>query len=78
MSIDLHALTDVALTLDPADRLALATLLIDSVEDPADADWETSWTDELHRRSAAADARPVRGVPWVEVRARLLGDLAKQ
>ena len=78
MSLDLHALTDAALTLDPADRLALATLLIDSVEDPADADWETSWTEELQRRSAAADERAVRGASWADVRARLLRDLASR
>lgn len=75
MSLDLHALTDAALNLDPADRLALATLLIDSVEEPADADWEASWTEELRRRTKAADERAVRGASWAEVRARLLRDL---
>ena len=47
MSLDLHALADAALNLDPADRLALASLLIDSVEDPSDAGWEATWTEEL-------------------------------
>ena len=78
MSLDLHALADAALTLDPADRLALASLLIDSVEDPTDPGWEASWTDELHRRTAAADVREVRGAPWPDVRARLLRDLASR
>jgi putative addiction module component (TIGR02574 family) len=76
--ISVHALTDAALTLDPADRLALATLLIDSVEDAPDPRWAEVWTEELHRRSAAADARQVRGAPWSEVRARLLRDLASR
>jgi putative addiction module component (TIGR02574 family) len=76
MSIDLHVLTDAALALDPAERLALASTLIDSVEDPVDLDWESSWTVELERRSAEADGREVRGSPWHEVRARLLRRLA--
>ena len=78
MSLDLHALADAALNLDPADRLALASLLIDSVEDPSDAGWEATWTEELQRRSAAADSRKVRGAPWPEVRARLLHDLSSR
>jgi putative addiction module component (TIGR02574 family) len=78
MSLDLHALTDAALTLDPGDRLALASLLIDSVEDPADPGWEASWTEELVRRTTAANARAVRGAPWSDVRARLLRDLANR
>ena len=78
MSLDLRALADAALDLDPADRLALASLLIDSVEDPADADWVTSWTKELHQRSAAADQRSVRGSSWSDVRARLLGELSRR
>jgi putative addiction module component (TIGR02574 family) len=78
MSVDLHALAGAVLELDPADRLALATLLIDSVEDAADPGWEASWTEELRRRSAAADARTGRGAPWAEVRARLLRDLSSR
>jgi hypothetical protein len=42
MRLPLHVLSDAALTLDPADRIALASLLIDSVEDAADPDWERS------------------------------------
>ena len=76
MSLDLHVLTDVALALDPADRLALASVLIDSVEDAVEPGWEAGWTEELRRRSKAADTRPVRGAPWADVRARLLRELA--
>jgi putative addiction module component (TIGR02574 family) len=78
MSVDLHALAGAALSLDPADRLSLASLLIDSVEESADPDWEAAWTQELKRRSAAADGRAVRGAPWDEVRARLLRDLSSR
>lgn len=75
MGLDLHALADAALALEPGDRLALASLLMESVEEPGGEDWETAWTEELQRRTAAADAREVRGSPWSEVRARLLREL---
>lgn len=76
MSTELHSLTDSALRLDPDERLALADVLIDSIDGPADPGWTEAWTDELHRRSAAADAREVRGSAWADVCARLLRDLA--
>jgi putative addiction module component (TIGR02574 family) len=74
----LHALATQALALDPADRLRLATELIDSVEGPPDARWTEVWKSELRRRSEAADGRDVRGPDWSEVRARLLQDLAER
>lgn len=77
MSRELHVLARAGLDLDPADRLALASLLIDSVEEATDPGWEASWTEELTRRTAAADGRAVRGAPWAEVRARLLRDLSR-
>jgi putative addiction module component (TIGR02574 family) len=75
MGLDLHALADAALGLEPADRLALASLLMESVEAPGGEEWERAWTEELQRRTTAADARQVRGSPWSEVRARLLREL---
>jgi hypothetical protein len=60
----LCAITDAALALDPADRLELASLLIESVEgSDQDEAWTQAWTQELNRRSAAADARSERGRP---------------
>jgi hypothetical protein len=76
MVLNLHVLTDAALELDPADRLELASALIDSVEGVIDPSWEPAWTDELRRRSEAADARAVRGAPWAELRSRLLREIA--
>ncbi len=76
----LHTLTTEALALDPADRLRLATELIDSVEGEADPTWSERWTGELQRRSADADAREARGEPrgstWSDVKKRLLDGLA--
>ena len=76
MSTDLHDLSEIILALDPADRLALARLLIDSVEEKADATWLQQWTEEFRSRTSRADARAVRGKSWSEVRARLLRELA--
>ena len=75
MDADLQDLTNTALHLEPGDRLALATLLIDSVEE-LETDWQHAWHDEVQRRSSNADARVVRGEPWADVRARLLQELA--
>ncbi len=75
MDADLRDLANTALHLGPGDRLALATILIDSVEEP-EADWQHAWHDELQRRSRDADGRSVRGQPWADVRARLLRELA--
>ncbi len=70
-----------ALALDPADRLRLASELIDSVEGPPDPDWAAAWTNELQRRSAGADDREAQGLPrgsdWSDVRARLLLELTR-
>jgi len=71
-----------ALSLDEADRLRLAAELIDSVEGCADPAWDRAWSEEIKRRSAAADAREARGEPrgveWADVRAGILRRLAKR
>ncbi|NOY24969.1 MAG: addiction module protein, partial [Oligoflexia bacterium] len=76
MALPLDAVTTEAMALDPADRLRLATELIDSVEGPADPAWAKRWTAELQRRSAAADTREAqglaRGAEWSDVKERLL------
>jgi len=81
MSRSVHALALQALELEPGDRLQLAAELIDSVEGPEDPEWAAAWSEELRRRTAAADEREARGeprgVPWTEVRARLVSELAK-
>lgn len=81
MSGSVHALALQALDLEPGDRLQLAAELIDSVDGPADPEWAAAWTEELLRRTAAADEREARGqprgAPWSEVRTRLVAELAK-
>lgn len=69
MSSTYHQVTTLALQLPAEDRLALASELIDSVEEPADPEWERAWLEELHarRKNGLGDARP-----WSEVRAEIL------
>lgn len=73
MSSTARDLVNRALDLPEEERLALASELIDSVEGPADPDWERAWLEELERRRAggAGDAKP-----WAEVRARILRRLS--
>ncbi len=73
MSQTAHEIAARALDLPEEERLALASQLIDSVESPADPEWEAAWLEELARRRerGSQDAKP-----WREVRARLLQRLA--
>lgn len=70
-----HELTQEALKLPAADRLALATELIDSVDGGGDPQWERAWLEELSARRArgSAGARP-----WNEVRKEILERLANR
>lgn len=74
----LHVVTTEAMALDPADRLRLAAELLDSVEEPTDAGWASTWSAELDRRVAEAERSGDRGRPWDEVRAVLLRELARR
>jgi putative addiction module component (TIGR02574 family) len=56
------------LALAPADRLALATRLLASVEGP-DPDRDEAWSAELDRRDAEFDSGAVVGMPAAEVHA---------
>lgn len=76
MSLPFHVVTTEAMALDPADRLRLASELIDSVEGAEDPGWAAAWSAELDRRVAEAERTGDRGRSWDEVRADLLRDLA--
>jgi hypothetical protein len=73
MSQPLHVVTTEAMALDPADRLRLASELIDSVEGAADPEWDEAWLAEIRarRERGTADA-----VSWSEARARVLRRLS--
>lgn len=64
-----------AADLSEADRAALAGLLIESLEGEADPDVEAAWAAEIERRVADLDSGSVQGIPWEQVRQRLLDKL---
>ena len=61
---------EAALALDPNERARLAKQLLTSLE-PADADAERLWRDELGKRLDALDAGTAPLEDWDVVRARL-------
>lgn len=70
--------TDVwkeASALSEKDRADLAGLLIESLEGEPDEDVEAAWAAELERRVAELDASTVEGIPWEDVRRRLVDRL---
>ena len=71
----LHQLSQEALELSAEDRLALATELIDSIEDGSDPEWERAWLKELSVRRARGSAA---ARPWSEVRKDIMERLANR
>ena len=63
-----------ALSLDEADRAAIAGALIESLERAGDSDPEDAWAGEIERRVAELERRSVPTVAWSEVRERLFRD----
>jgi putative addiction module component (TIGR02574 family) len=64
-----------ALELPPDERLALATELLNSVEEPEDERWAAAWLAELDRRSAAIDRGEDKLEDWETVKTRLRAEL---
>jgi putative addiction module component (TIGR02574 family) len=79
MSPHLQKLLDEARKLSPNDRVELAHELFESVDDeeldddqitpPAE---DAEWAAELQRRIAEMESGAVKGIPWEEVRLKLL------
>ncbi len=61
--------------LSEKDRADLAGLLIESLDGEPDEDVQAAWSAEIERRVAELDAGTVKGIPWEEVRQRLLARL---
>ena len=64
-----------AADLSESDRATLAGLLIESLEGEPDPDVEAVWAAEIERRVADMDSGKVQGIPWEQVRQRLLDRL---
>jgi putative addiction module component (TIGR02574 family) len=60
-----------AMALPPEEREELAAMLLDSLEDPAGLSLDD--TEEIARRAAAALSGEEPGIPWEEVKKRILG-----
>lgn len=71
MAHPFDTISSQALALDPAERLQLASRLIDSVEGPEDPEWASAWSNELDRRSAEVERGEVLCRSWEDVRADL-------
>ena len=67
-----------ALALPPDERLALASELLASVEQPWTDEWERAWAAELDRRAEDLESGRVKGIPWDEVRQRLRASLERR
>jgi putative addiction module component (TIGR02574 family) len=76
MSRSLTEVWQEASALSEADRATLAGLLIESLEDEGDSDVESAWVAEIERRAADFDSGRVQGIPWEQVRRRLLDKLS--
>ena len=77
MSPDVSELLKKALALPPEARAALATSLLESLdEEPADKGVEAAWDEEIKRRIEEIDSGEAQMIPYEEVRRRLLARLS--
>ncbi len=61
-----------ALALERAERADLAASLLDSLDEPEDADADAAWAQEIERRIKDVDAGLATTVSWSEARQRIL------
>ena len=70
MAISAKDLYEQSLKLDEQERTALAGLILENLE-PADADVEQAWLEEIEKRVSEMDAGTTEMVSWESVRAKL-------
>lgn len=66
MNAAIQELLETALRLPESDRADLAASLIESLDQPFDADAQDAWAEEIHRRVAELDSGSVKTIPWDE------------
>jgi putative addiction module component (TIGR02574 family) len=71
MAVSREDLFRQALQLDESDRVALAGVLIDSIDSDGVEGVEAAWMAEIERRIAELDAGTTETIPWDVVRDRL-------
>ena len=64
-----------ALELKEEERTELASLLIESLDEPAEGGVEAAWAVEIERRMADLDSGSEKTLSWDEVREKLHGRL---
>jgi putative addiction module component (TIGR02574 family) len=63
-----ESVAEQALSLNPRERLRLATELLQSVEPRASDEVENAWEEEIQRRIAEIDSGAAKGRPWDEIK----------
>jgi putative addiction module component (TIGR02574 family) len=73
MKPDPSKLLKDALKLSPEARAALATSLLESLDEAVDEGGEAAWAEEIGKRVRELDSGAVTPVPWSEARRLILG-----
>jgi putative addiction module component (TIGR02574 family) len=73
MTPDPSKLLEEALKLSPEARAALATSLLESLDEAVDEGAEAAWAEEIAKRIRELDSGAVTPVPWSEARRMILG-----
>lgn len=74
MKSDLSEILKEAMQLPPEARAALASSLLESLDDTLDADAESAWEAEIAKRVKELDLGISIPVPWSEARRMIAGD----
>ena len=75
MNTTAQELLEIALRLPDRERADLAASLIESLDQPFDADARDAWAEEVRRRVAEIDSGAVQAVPWDKARQIIAGRL---
>jgi putative addiction module component (TIGR02574 family) len=73
MKPDPSKLFKEALKLSPEARVALATSLLESLDEAVDEGAEAAWAEEIGKRIRELDSGAVTPVPWPEASRMILG-----
>jgi len=73
MASDVGKLLEEALRLPPEARAALASSLMESLDETVDEDAEAEWAKEIQRRIREIESGQVKTVPWAVARREILG-----
>jgi len=71
MNRDVSDLLKKALELPPEARAALASSLLDSLDEHVDPIAEEEWANEIARRIEELDSGRVKTIPWAEARRQI-------